>query len=130
MVRSIELENNGARNLYAEMLKIMTAKGYPKGWPIDVLIDFETISEKRLYETGKPFLWIVRENGTYLYHECWVNEYDALKFVMNETGVKNVYLISIGKYESVNVVEIINDYLNVFQAYLTLPAHVYAENES
>ena len=128
MVRTIELENNGARNLYAEMLKTIVSLGYPQGWPIDILVDFETITEEKLYNEGKSFIWIIRDHGTHLYHEDYIRDHECLKMVLTDNNVIKVYLVTMGKYERVNMVEIEKSFPNVYNAYCTLPRHVYPKN--
>lgn len=129
MTRTIELENDNARNLYAAMLKIIVDKGYPKSYPIDILVDFETITEKRLYEPGCKFIWIVRELGTHLYYEDYIRDRQVFKMHF-ENSIKHVYLIQSNKYGSPNITEIIPTYENAYQAYCMLPDHIYKEDEN
>lgn len=128
MVRSIELENNGARNLYAEMLKVIVETGYPKSYPVDILVDFEIITENKLYEEGKSFVWIIRELGTHLYYENYTRDHEVFKMHF-ENSIKHVYLVTMGKWDRVYMTEIIPTFQNAYEAYHTLPDHVYEKEE-
>lgn len=125
----IELVNQNARNLYNKMLNVMVETGYPKSYPIDVMVDFEIITQNRLYEPFKCFIWIIHELGTHLYYEDYIRDFGIFKMHF-ENQVKRVFFINIDRFGSANMIEIIPTYQNALNAYNSLPDHEYKSDES
>lgn len=119
MTRTIDMEDQRARNMYERMLRTSITAHLPERYTGDILIDFETITEHRLYEQGNRFLWLLRENGCEMYFaNTWPN-YEACRYWVNGGRVKRAYLVYAGE-NNTEMVEILPEPLNILSAFQTL----------
>lgn len=119
MTRTIDMEDQRARNMYERMIKASMAAHLPECYPGDILIDFETITEHRLYEQGNRFLWLLRACGCEMYFSNTWSNYEACRYWVNGGQVKRAYLVCAGEYDT-EMVEILPEPMNILSAFQTL----------